>query len=336
MAEKDVKSLHWNPHPMPFFLPYTVPVMIVVTHYSSNPWHSLFPMIFVWVIIPLLDKLVPVHQNKADGPLTASQRRELNSQLFFRIAVLLWAPTQFMMLLWALMRVSSCPDMDVVRLISLVSSLGLIAAEGIICAHELLHRRSSIERFIGDLLLAAVWYGHFAVEHARGHHFRVATPDDPATLRYGESFYHFFPRTLVGSLRSAWRLEASRMRAAGRHVFSPHNKIVRAGVLQLVLPSTLAYVLGSRAVMFFVAQAFLAILLLEQVNAIEHYGLLRRQRADGSYEPVSPRHSWDAPHSISSYLLFKLQLHADHHLRTLYLTSLLFSCHEFIALLSPR
>jgi alkane 1-monooxygenase len=72
--------------------------------------------------------------------------------------------------------------------------------------------------------------------------------------------------------------------------------------------------LGTRAVAFFFAQAVMAVTLLEQVNAIEHYGLRRKLRDDGSYESIGPQHSWDAPYTISNHIMFMLQLHSDHHL----------------------
>lgn len=322
---KDASRRPAPPHVLLFFLPYLVPLLTIVTHYSSTAWHSLIPAIFVWVAIPLFDMAVSLAGSiflsspscARRRSRTLAERRELDGRASFRAAIYMWPPTQLLLLVWASHRVTVDPSTFwSLRTAGLAASIGLIAAEGMNCAHELLHRRSQLERALGDMLLISVWYGHFAIEHARGHHKRVATPNDPATLRYGESFYSFLPRTLIGGLCSAWSYEAGRMRMEGRFILSPANHVVRALALQPLLPAALMTAYGARALAFFVAQAVVAVFLLEQVNAIEHYGLSRTRRPNGSYEPVGPRHSWDAPHSVSNYLMFKLQLHADHHLRT--------------------
>lgn len=193
-----------------------------------------------------------------------------------------------------------------------------MAAEGINCSHELLHRRSMVERFLGKLLLTSVLYGHFVIEHTRGHHANVATPDDPATMRFGESIYHFLPRTIVGGYRSAWRLEKARLARSGLAVLSVHNEMVLYALAQVAFCVSFYAMFGTKGLLLFFFQSAVAVLLLEQINAIEHYGLLRRRLPSGEYERVGPKHSWDAPHRVSSYLLFKLQVHADHHLRKLF------------------
>ena len=70
---------------------------------------------------------------------------------------------------------------------------------------------------------------------------------------------------------------------------------------------------GWSGVAFFVAQAFVGIALLEVVNYDEHYGLARKQLADGRYEPVSVMHSWDSCSLLTNLYLFQLQRHPDHH-----------------------
>ncbi|MCX5744570.1 MAG: hypothetical protein NT062_18930, partial [Proteobacteria bacterium] len=67
-----------------------------------------------------------------------------------------------------------------------------------------------VESVLGPIpttALAQTCYGHFYIEHNRGHHVRVATPEDPASSRVGENFYQFLPRTVWGSLVHSWRLE---------------------------------------------------------------------------------------------------------------------------------
>lgn len=302
------------PRPLPFFLPYVVPLITILTQYSPRPAHSLLPIVFVWIFIPLIDLAIP--PTRTHPRLTHAELRHLESRLSFKLAVYSWCPVQLAMLIWAASRVSHPTDApEGLRLLGLVWSTALIAAEGINCSHELLHRRSRPERFLAHLLLVSVMYGHFVIEHARGHHFTVATPHDPATMRFGESVYRFLPRTILGGYKSAWRLEVTRLTRERAPVWGPHNAMLRYAAGQAAFVVGFYTLFGIPGLLLFLFQATVAIILLEQINAIEHYGLERKAVADG-YERVGPKHSWDAPHRVSSYLLFKLQVHADHHLRT--------------------
>lgn len=305
------------PHAFPFFLPYIVPLITVQAHYSPHVWHSLIPPFFVWVLIPICDVLISKNST-SPRRLTLPQLRHLESQVSFKLAVHCWCPVQLAMLFWAAHRVTQTHEpVHGIRLLGLVWSTALIAAEGINCSHELLHRRSAVERFLGKLLLTSVLYGHFVIEHARGHHFTVATLEDPATMRFGESIYRFLPRTIVGGYRSAWKLEKGRLARAGLGVCSVRNEMILYALGQLSFCVAFYVLFGVKGLMLFFFQAAVAVLLLEQINAIEHYGLVRRKLPSGEFERVGPKHSWDAPHRVSSYLLFKLQVHADHHLRKL-------------------
>jgi alkane 1-monooxygenase len=180
-------------------------------------------------------------------------------------------------------------------------SVGLATgATGITVAHELGHKRSRLDRFLSRLLLVTVCYGHFTVEHNRGHHVRVATPEDPATARYGEGFWRFLPRTLAGSFVHAWELDRA--------------EVLRAWGATLAVAAALGIALGPLAVAFFLGQSAMAVTLLEAVNYIEHYGLVRRRLADGRYERPGPQHAWDAYEWLTNSYLIHLQRHSDHHL----------------------
>ena len=98
-------------------------------------------------------------------------------------------------------------------------------------AHELGHKRKQHEKWLSKVALAQTGYGHFFIEHNRGHHVRVATPEDPASSRLGESFWEFLPRTVVGSLRSALHLEKVRLaaRSASRSSSHPQRRAQRVG-----------------------------------------------------------------------------------------------------------
>jgi alkane 1-monooxygenase len=180
-------------------------------------------------------------------------------------------------------------------------------------AHELGHQSSRAERLLAKLALAPSAYGHFFVEHNRGHHVRVATPEDPASARYGESFYRFYPRCVLGGVASAIELEGRRLRDAGRSFWHPSNELLQGWAMTLVLWGALTAWLGWIVLPFLLAQAIYGSSLLELVNYVEHYGLCRRRGADGRYERCRPEHSWNSNHLVSNLVLYQLQRHSDHH-----------------------
>jgi alkane 1-monooxygenase len=184
-------------------------------------------------------------------------------------------------------------------------------SQGITFAHELGHSKSKLDRFLGWCLMASVNYGHFMVEHYRGHHPRAATHADPASARRGESLWRFLPRTLSGGLRSAWNLESQQLRTLRRSWSkSPLLWVTTAQVAWLVF---LGAAFGPMAVVFWLVQSAYAVFLLETINYVEHYGLVRSD-ANGKREPFGVHHAWNADHWLTNSLIANLQRHSDHHM----------------------
>lgn len=188
---------------------------------------------------------------------------------------------------------------------------GVTGSQGITFAHELGHAKSKLDRALGWLLMGSVLYAHFMVEHYRGHHPRAATRDDPATARYGESLWRFLPRTLGGSLASAWRLEAQQLARLKRGWH--RSPLLAATLAQAALLAALAAWGGAAALLFWLVQAAYAVFLLEAINYVEHYGLERR-RVDGRPEPFGVQHAWNADHALTNCFIANLQRHSDHHM----------------------
>ena len=184
---------------------------------------------------------------------------------------------------------------------------------GIANAHELGHKTNSLERWLAKLVLAPSGYGHFVVEHNRGHHVRVATPEDPASSRMGESFWVFLPRTVIGSLKSAWELEKERLNRQGKSVWSLSNDNLQAWAMSLVFYGVLVAWLGWGVLAFLLLQGLYGASMLEVVNYVEHYGLLRQKDKTGRYVRCEPEHSWNSNHIVGNILLYHLQRHSDHH-----------------------
>jgi alkane 1-monooxygenase len=176
-----------------------------------------------------------------------------------------------------------------------------------------MHQKSVLERMLGDLLLASVLYGHFRSEHLRVHHLYVGTTRDPVTARYNEGFHRFFPRVLAQSVMSSWKAEVAMLARRGLPAWHSSNPFWRYAALQLGMLVIAGIVGGPMGPLLFILQALVAIWQLELVNYIEHYGLTRRHLGGGKYEHVLPRHSWNAAHRASNWLLINLQRHSDHH-----------------------
>ncbi|HWM55490.1 MAG TPA: alkane 1-monooxygenase [Solirubrobacterales bacterium] len=263
--------------------------------------------LLVFVAFPLLD--IAIGMDATNPP--DSVLKWLEQDRYYRWCTYLFIPIQFAGLVFACWLWAS-GDLSVAESIGLAVTMGVVGGIAINTAHELGHKRASMERWLSKVALAQTGYGHFFIEHNRGHHVRVATPEDPASSRLGESFWAFLPRTVVGSLRSAWGIERERLGRGGHSAWSWRSDILQAWAMTIVLFGTLTAVFGLVVLPYLLIQA-LGFTLLEVVNYLEHYGLLRQKREDGRYERCLPEHSWNSNNVASNVLLYHLQRHSDHH-----------------------
>ena len=290
---------------VPYLLSFLLPPVVMVCVTEGGAW-AYVPLLVIFVAVPAVDTLVGPAQRARESP-------ELDRNIFFKLVTWAWVPVQLALLAWVLAIVAS-GGLTTFEIIGATASMGATAgAVGITFAHELVHRSKAYERALGEVLLASVSYTHFAIEHVHGHHRHVATPRDPATARLGESFYRFLPRTLAGSVTSAWHIERDRLGRRGRSVWSVSNRMLRYGAAQPALYVAVWWLFGGVAVAVLAGQAVVAFSLLEIINYVEHYGLMRKEVAPGEYERVAPQHSWDSPHRISNWMLINLARHSDHH-----------------------
>ena len=262
----------------------------------------------VFVLFPLLDVVVGMDRtNPPDSVL-----KFLEQDRYYRWCTYLFIPIQYAGLVFACFMWAS-GDLTVVESIGLALTMGVVGGIAINTAHELGHKRASSEKWLSRVALAQTGYGHFFIEHNRGHHVRVATPEDPASSRLGESFWAFLPRTVAGSLASAWGIEATRLDRLGKSHWSVHNDVLSAWAMTVGLFGGLAVVFGPVVLPYLLVQAVIGFSLLEVVNYLEHYGLRRQKREDGRYERCRPEHSWNSNNVASNVLLYHLQRHSDHH-----------------------
>src|ERR1700710_58516 len=264
--------------------------------------------LFIFGVMPFLDTLI----GKDSSNPPDSVVKYLEQDRYYRWCTYAFIPLQVVALVGGAALLAG-DDLGLVEKLGLALTLGCVNGIGINTAHELGHKRASAERWLSKVALAPTGYGHFFIEHNRGHHVRVATPEDPASSRLGESFWAFLPRTVSGSLRSAWSIETARLDRLGKSHWSLHNDILGAWAMTLGLFAVLAIAFGPIVLPFLLLQAVIGFSLLEVVNYLEHYGLRRDKREDGRYERCLPEHSWNSNNVASNVLLYHLQRHSDHH-----------------------
>lgn len=210
-------------------------------------------------------------------------------------------------------------DLTLFEKIGKIISMGALCAHAINVAHDLGHRHSRFAQFLSKILLLSTLNTHFFIEHNRGHHKRVGTPEDPATALKNETVYRFIMRSMLFGYISAWKLESNRLKNNGVSVlfslFSFRNEMVRFTLLQLTLIYLVFYLFGLYAMIAFLIVSFLGIAQLEIINYVEHYGLLRKKTEDGKYEKITKMHSWNADYVFSRLMLFELTRHSDHHIK---------------------
>jgi len=276
-------------------------------------WFGFTPLIFmgpimVYGLVPALDFLIG--KDSTNPPERVLDILEHDA--YYRYSTYLFVVLQFVLVI-AVSAIVGLADLTWGQWLGFVTTMGMLSGIGINTAHELGHKNTRVESWLAKIALAPVAYGHFYVEHNFGHHKRVATPEDPASSRLGESFWAFLPRTVVGSVRSAWAVEARRMQRKRRSVLSIHNEVLQSWGMTVVLWAALVAAFGVGVLPFLILQAIIGSSLLEAVNYSEHYGLLRAKDDKGRYERCRPEHSWNNDHIVTNIFLFHLQRHSDHH-----------------------
>jgi alkane 1-monooxygenase len=266
------------------------------------------PVFFVYGVAPALDWMLGTDtSNPPESAVPGLEADPYYRRVTFALVPLLWAA--FIGAAWF----SHVAGITWVGLLGLIISTGGVGGFCINLGHEIGHKRAPLERWLAKLILAPTFYGHFTIEHNRGHHRDVATPQDPASSRMGESIWRFVWREMPGAWRRAWALERERTRLDGQAFWSWHNEILQAAAITVALWAALSVWLGPQVLIFLVLASLWSNFQLTSANYIEHYGLLRQQDANGRFETCKPQHSWNSNHVFSNWATFHLQRHSDHH-----------------------
>ena len=287
-----------------FILPFLFAPLILITWFLGGISIALIPL-YGYFSISLLDYFFGL-----------DEQTKINSQDSKKYSIILWVWPflQFILVFGSLAVIYNSSNFSIFEALFLMVSLGIVTgAIGITFAHELMHKKNKIEKILSDLLLGMVLYGHFRTEHLMTHHRYVGTKKDTVTARFNESFYVFFLRVLPGSIISAWNVEKEKLSKRKKKVFNYKNPFwIYFGLILLFI--TIAFsIAGIFGILLFIIQAIIAIIHLEVVNYIEHYGLSRKLLSNGKYEKTKPQHSWNANQKVSNLFLINLQKHSDHH-----------------------
>ncbi|MDB2481093.1 alkane 1-monooxygenase [Porticoccaceae bacterium] len=290
------------------FMP-VFPLMGVFIFYRTGvEWTLCLPLLLNYTLMPLLDWLIGSDSNNPPEELVP----QLEADKYYRYLTYLTVPLHFVTLC-IFAYVVGTNDLSWWSILVTAIIAGGYSGLGINTAHELGHKQTGIEKLLAKITLAVPAYGHFCVEHNRGHHVLVATPDDPASSRLGESIYAFTLREIPGTFKRGWELEKSRLQKQGKQAWSIDNEILQSYAISAVLQGALVYAFGWIMVPFLAVHNVWAWYQLTSANYIEHYGLLREKKDNGRYERCQPHHSWNANYIMSNLALFHLERHSDHH-----------------------
>jgi len=264
---------------------------------TGNQAWLLLPLAVGYVGGPLLDWLLGEDRNNPPEAVVL----QLDADPYYRYLTYVVVPLHFASLIGAAWWAGT-QDLSWWAFVGLAVVSGMASGLGI-----------NTERRLAKIVLAVPCYGHFWIEHNRGHHRDVATPEDPASARMGESIYRFARREIPGAFRRAWVIESDRLQRRGKSAWHPDNQILQSMSISVVLQLGLIAWLGLLMIPFLVIHNVLAWWQLTSANYIEHYGLLRGRDSNGRYERCEPHHSWNSNHIFSNLVLFHLERHSDHH-----------------------
>jgi alkane 1-monooxygenase len=294
------------------YIKYLSPIIFYVLAFVAfqvQEWLCFLPMLFAWIIIPVTELVLPPNTKN----MNAAEEEMAKQDRLYDYLLYLFVCMQYVALYFFLKSFSQ-PNLSAVTLTGRVLSMGLLCGTfGINIGHELGHRIKPAEQWLAKASLLTSLYVHFFIEHNKGHHKNVATPQDPSSARYNEPVYTFYARTIVYSYLSAWHIANTDMQKQQLPVLHWKNEMLQAHLLQAGLVALIWYGFGTSVMLYFLLAALMGILLLETVNYIEHYGLQRLATTPGSYERAQPHHSWNSNHPLGRLMLFELSRHSDHH-----------------------
>lgn len=281
---------------------------LAAVYFNHPAWYAATLVIW-YVIVPLIDHILPADASNPPPEVVP----QLDKDKYYRYLTYLTVPIHYFTLIYTAYVVAT-QGLAWYSILLLALSVGVVNGLAINTGHELGHKTTETERWLAKIVLAVVGYGHFFAEHNKGHHKDVATPEDPASSRMGESIYAFAAREIPGAMRRAWDAEKIRLARKGPGPWTLENEVLQPALITIVLYGALIAAFGWVMLPYLFLQSFWGWFgILTSANYVEHYGLLRQKRENGRYEAPQPKHSWNSNHVMSNLILFNLQRHSDHH-----------------------
>ena len=280
---------------------------LVVTGYYIGGWFNFLVPVCCFLAYPVANLFLSSSEEHAHASGAHASSAYKNIALSF-------IPVLFVLTAWCVY-IAGTASMQAVEYAGLAISLGVVnSILGFTLAHEFIHRVNKKEQLAGYFLLLQNNYMHYGIEHVHGHHVYACTPEDPHTAHIGESIYRFLPRAIFGTYKNAIAIEKKRLLRQHSKVMFLYNRMLWFGVLQIALMTTIFFMLDLSALLFFVLQSLVAIMLLHIINYLQHYGLMRQLTNEGRYEKLNTHHAWNTGRNNTSLNLFQLENHADHHM----------------------
>ncbi|MFT5602311.1 MAG: alkane 1-monooxygenase [Flavobacteriales bacterium] len=290
-----------------YLLAYLIPFLSYVGIYLGSGF-TFLTVIFAFVLLPITEQMMTQSTKNLDKLTKESKLKNR----FFDVLLYLNVPIVYGLIVYFIYWLNS-GVYPIYEYVGNVISVGIVLGTAINVAHELGHRFNIFERVLSELLLLPNFYMHFIIEHNLGHHKHVSTPNDPATSRFNEPLYLFWIRSTCFSYLSAWNLERFRLKKDNKSFWSFYNKMFWFTLIQAIYITTLFLVLTPSLAILVVLSGVIGFLLLESINYIEHYGIVRSLTKSGGYERVQPKHSWNSNFELGRIVLYELTRHSDHH-----------------------
>ena len=291
-----------------YLIPFVLFALAIVS-FTSTGLACWYGFIYSFVFVPILEGFFPADETNldADAEMVAKNNKRFDYILYLAFAM------QFICL-WIFLHSFQEPNLNAFDVMGRILVMGLLCGSfGINLAHELGHRSSSFEQFLAQSLLLTSLYMHFFIEHNKGHHTHVATPDDPSSAKYKQSVYAFLVQTFIGTYMSALQISQKDLAKTNASFWSIKNEMLVFQCIQISFVCAIGFFFGWQVCAYFVAAAVMGMLLLETVNYIEHYGLSRQKNENDRFERVQAFHSWNSNHFMGRMMLFELSRHSDHH-----------------------
>ncbi len=305
MKQKKAKKYLWV---LSTILPLVGLSGIALYESTQQAWMLLVPLVFIYVVIPLLDF---VFSTDSSNP-SEQEVPQLEQSKYYDWILYLMLPIHFFVFYYLVQYMVSQPLALWMQAVLLLT-LGIFGGLAVNLGHELGHKKNQLDKNLAKLALSSGAYGHFNIEHNAGHHRDVATPEDTASARLGENVYQFALREYPGGIKRAWAIETKRLARKNLPWYALDNQILHSYALTVLIYAFMTWQLGWAALLILLLHAPIVWWQLTSANYIEHYGLLRQKDSQGKYERCEPWHSWNSNHLISNLVLFHLQRHSDHH-----------------------